>query len=176
MNLKQRNTILLLGFVLLIWIAYVFAFSKTIQAIQQYRKLKQQDELFTSASQNLNNLKQQISYYNSQLNKYQISSESSYQNNLLNTINEFSKEHKLKIINFKNPVLFKLNNSAIQETYIFTVESDYISMVNLIYKLEQYHNFGEIVSVNFNKKKNYRTQVKYLQCKIYLQRVLQDLN
>jgi len=176
MNLKQRNSMLLLGFFLLLWVAYFFAFSKTIQAIQQYRKLKHQDELFTSASQNLNNLKQQVTYYNSLLSKYQISSKSSYQNNLLNTLNEYSKAHKLKIINFKDPIRFQLNNSTIQKTYIFTVESNYNSIVNLIYKLEQYHNFGEIVSVNFDKKKNYKTNLEYLQCEIYLQRVLQNLN
>jgi hypothetical protein len=174
MNSKQRNIILLLGFVALIWIAYFFAFSKTIKAIQQYRKLKHQDEFFTSASQNLNNLKQQVIYYNSLLSKYQISSESSYQNNLLNTLNEYSKAHKLKIINFKDPIRFQLNHSAIQETYIFTVESDYNSIVNLIYNLEQRHKFGKIISARFEKEKNYKTQKRYLLCTVFLQKVSQE--
>ncbi len=175
MNLKQKNIILSLGFFALIWIAYFFSFSETIQAFRHYKKLKQQDMTYTLASQNLNNLKQQITYYNSLLNKYQISSNGSYQNNLLNTINEYSKMHDLKITNFRDPFRIQLKNSVIQETQVFTIESDFKSIVNLIYMLEQYYNFGRVISVNFEKKK-YRQNHEYLQCEIYLQRMLQDLN
>ena len=175
MSLKQRNILFVFGFLFLIWIAYTFSFSKTIEASQSYTKLKHQDELFTSASQNLNSLHQQVEYYNFVLNNYQISAKNSFQNNLLNSLNEYSKTHKLKIINFKNPHQFHLNDNSIQETYIFTVESDFKSIVNLIYMLEQYHKFGEIVSANFEKKKDFKTNLEYLQCEIYLQRVLQSL-
>jgi CHASE3 domain sensor protein len=85
MNFKQKNSILFFGFILLVWVAYQFSFSKTIKARQSYNELKQQNELFLSASQNIHNLKQQDTYYNSLLDKYQISTESSFQNNLLNT-------------------------------------------------------------------------------------------
>lgn len=175
MSLNQKNIVFILGLIFLIWVAYLFSFSKTIEAFHTYNKLKYQDDLFTSASQNHNNLQQQVKYYNSLLKKYQISAENSFQNNLLNTINDYAKSHPLKIINFKNPNRFLPTNHTIQETYVFTVESDFNSIVNLIYTLEQNHKFGEIVSVNFEKKKDYKTNLEYLQCEIYLQRVLQDL-
>ncbi|MGV8946811.1 MAG: hypothetical protein ACOH1N_10320 [Lutibacter sp.] len=174
MNLKQKNIILLIGFLLLVWISYVFSFSKTIDASQRFNELNRQDELYTSASQNIDHLKQQDSYYNSLLKKHQIFSESSFQNNLLNTLNQYSSEKKLKIINFKDPHHFQLNNNAIQETYIFTIESDYNTIINLIYSLEQHHKFGKIISANFEKKKDYKTNKEYLQCQIYLQKVSQE--
>lgn len=174
MKLKQKNTILLIGFLLLVWVAYVFSFSKTIEAKQRYNELKQEDELFTSASQNIHILKQQDTYYNSILSKYQISTESSFQSNLLNTLNIYSQENMLKIISFKDPHRFQLSNNALQETHIFTVESDYKSIVKLIYSLEQHHKFGKIISVNFEKKKNYKTSKEYLQCEIFLQRIYKD--
>ena len=174
MKLNQKNSILLVGFLLLVWGAYIFSFSKTIEAKQRYNELKQEDELFTSASQNIHSLKQQDVYYNSILSKHQISTESSFQSNLLNSLNVYSQENKLKIIGFKDSHLFQLSNNAIQKTYIFTVESDYNSIIKLIYNLEQEHKFGKIISVDFEKKKNYKTFNKFLQCTIFLQKVSQE--
>ena len=174
MNLKQKNSVLLLGFLLLVWIAYLFSFSKTIDVNKRHTVLKQQDDLFVSASQNLNNLKQQDIYYNSLLKKYQISTESLFQNSLLNTLNLYSSKNKLKIIEFKDPHRFKLSNNAIQETYTFTVESDFNSIVKLIYSLEQHYKFGKIITVNFEKKKNYKTLRNYLHCTIFLQKISQE--
>lgn len=174
MNLKQKNSVFLLGFLLLVWVAYLFSFSKTIDAKKRLTVLKKQDDLFVSASQNLNNLQQQDIYYNSLLKKYQISTESSFQNNLLNTLNSYSTKNKLKIIKFKDPHHFKLNNNAIQETYMFTVESDFNSIVKLIYDLEQHYKFGKIMGVHFEKKKNYQTFKNYLHCTIFLQKISQE--
>lgn len=174
MNLKQKNGLLLFGFLLLVWIAYVFSFSKTIEAMQNYNILKHENELFASASQNINNLKQEVNYYNAKLSEYQISSESSFQNNLLNTLNDFSQKNQLKIINFKDPHRFQIDNNALQETYTFTVESDFNSIVSLIYSLEQHHKFGKIISVGFEKERNYKTQKDYLLCTVFLQKVSQE--
>jgi len=165
---------LLFGFFLLVWTAYEFSFSKTIEAHQRYKELKHQDELFSLASQNMHSLKQQDVYYDSLLKKYQISSESSFQNNLLNKLNAYSLENKLKIINFKDTHRYQLRNNASQETYVFTVEGNFNAIVKLIYSLEQDHKFGKIVSVDFEKKKNYKTYKNYLQCTIFLQRISQE--
>ncbi|MFA5297470.1 MAG: hypothetical protein WC389_04605 [Lutibacter sp.] len=174
MNLKQKNTILLASFLLLVWIAYVFSFSKTIEAMQNFYILKQENELFMSASQNIDNLKQQVNYYHAKLNEYQISSKSSFQNNLLNTLNDSYQKNHLKIISFKDPHHFQIDNNAVQETYTFTVESDYSSVINLIYSLEKNHKYGKIISANFEKKKDYKTNKEYLQCQIYLQKISQE--
>jgi hypothetical protein len=173
MNLKKKYTLLSFGFILLIWIAYQFAFSKTLNLNSTFNSLKQQDELFNSISENINLLKQQEIYYNSILNKYQISSESSFQNNLLKIINEIAEMNKMKVISFKDPHIFNLNNVK-QETYSFTIEGDFNSIIKLMYSLEQHHKFGKIISVSFEKKKNYKNFTESLQCTIFLQRVLQE--
>ena len=82
----------------------------------------------------------------------------------------YSQENKLKIISFKDAHFFQLSNNAIQETYIFTVESNYNSIVKFIYELEQHHKFGKIISVDFEKKKNYNSDAnfhEYAQLTIY---------
>lgn len=173
MKLQQKHSILIVGFLLLVGVAYQFAFSKTLEIKQTYDNLKTQDELFSSISQNIHILKQEEIYYNSLLEKYQISAESSFQNNLLTLLNEFSETNKMKVINFVDPHIFKYNNVK-QETYVFTLEGDFNSIVNSIFNLEQHHKFGNIISVQFIKKKNYKNYKEFLQCTIFLQRVLQE--
>jgi len=54
------------------------------------------------------------------------------------------------------------------KTYEFVLEGDYNSINQLIYKLEQQTKFGEVISLHFEKKKNFRTGKHYLQARILL--------
>lgn len=174
MKQKNKNISYIIGFLLLILIAYQFSFSKTIKAKHTYLELVESNELFSSIMQNKNLLQQQVSYYDSLLIKYQISSESSFQNNLLNTLADYAQQNQLKIINFQDPHRFLINENAIQETYRFTFESNFNSIIKLIYSLEQDHKFGKIISVEFDKKKNYKSNKEYLHCTLYLQKITQE--
>lgn len=171
---KQKKIFFLTGFLILVWLAYEFSFSKTIEIHKEYSKLKLQDDLFLMAAENMNNLKQQEKHITSLLRKYQISSESSFQNNLLSKINRHCLKSQTKIIRFNDVHRFQLRNNAIQETYQFTIESDFISILNFVYSLEVENQFGKIISLQFKKKKNYRTKNENLFCTVFLQRVIQE--
>jgi len=172
MNLKQRNITLVIGIVLLFWIAYLFSFAKTFELKKYYTSLKNKQQLFTNVSQKIHQLKQQNVYYDSILKSKKIVSESSFQNNLLQTIASFADSTHTKIVTFNTPHLFK-TNTTIVNTFSFTLCGNFSKITQLIYLLEQQQRLGKIISIHYNKKKNYRRNFSYLECTILLQQVEQ---
>lgn len=170
MSLKQKNIILLVGFIVLLWITYQFSISKTLEARSTYNTLSRQKEAISNIPQQVNYLKQQNTHYDSLLEKNKISAESSFQNNLLQTINSFATNNNLKIVSFNEPHQF-IKDDAILKTYSFTIKGSYANTLKLIYKLEQHGNYGKLISINFEKKKNYKRNRIFLECTILLQKI-----
>ena len=173
MSLQQKNSALLVGFILLLWLGYQFSFSKTFQLKGQHKTLLKEQALFTNVSQKLTALKQQDVYYDSILKSKRISSESSFQNSLLQTITAFADTTNIKIVAFNNPHIFKADNT-IFNTFSFTLKGSFSKITQLIYQLEQNYKLGKIISVNFEKKKNYRRNNYFLECTVLLQHVQQQ--
>ncbi len=167
MDIKQKNIILIVVFLLVICMCYFFAISKTLEQKKQYHTLKKEQFLFQNTPRELSILKQKEVYYDSLLTKYQLN-DSSIQNNLLKTINSFANANNLKVISFLEPHSI-IKNNLIIKTYEFVVEGNYNSINLLIYQLEQQNHFGEIINLHFERKKNFKTGKSYLQAKILLQ-------
>lgn len=161
MTYKAKNIILLIGFLLITYISYKLTISKTLALKKEYKELKQQEILFKNVPKQLSVLKQKEKYYDSLLTKYQING-SSIQNSLLKTINLIAEKNNLKVVSFLEPHLFETEN-LIHKTYLFTLEGEYNSILQLTYKLEQDTKFGEIINLHFEKKKNFRKNKHYLQ-------------
>ncbi|WP_117885593.1 hypothetical protein [Aureibaculum luteum] len=170
MNLKKKNILLLIGFLLMLWVAYQFSFSKTLTLKKQYQTLKIEQELLSNVSGKLLSLKQVNIYYDSILKSKKISTENSFQNNLLQRISVFSDSTNISIVNFNTPHIFEVDN-AIINTYSFTLKGDFSSITRLVFELEQEYKLGKIISVHFEKKKNYRRNSNYLEGTILLQKV-----
>lgn len=170
MSLKNRNIALFIGMLLLLWVSYNLSFSKTISLRKQYHTLLNEKEYYDNVSQKFLNLKQQRHYYDSILRSKQITDIHSFQNNLLQIITSYSEAKGLKIIHFSNPHEFKTDNANIR-TYTFTLKGTFKSINQLIYELEQHHKFGKIISVQFEKKKNFITNTQQLECVILLQQI-----
>ena len=175
MNQKVKNTLLISSFIIVCLFAYNFSFLKTKEKFQELKNLEHQESLNNTYLKKINYLKQQDIYYSKQLEELQISIESSFQNNLLTVISNFNQNEPIKIINFESPYRFKLNN-GLQETYVFTIESNFKTILNLLYKFEQQYRVAKIISVNFIKTKDYKKNKTFLQCEIYLQRVILENN
>lgn len=175
MSLKQKNIVLLIGFVLLLWLTYQFSITKTFEAKNEYNTLLNQKELLSNVPQKISYLKQQNKHLDSLLETNKITVESSFQNNLLQFINNYAIDNQLKLVAFNEPHQF-VENDAILKTYSFTVKGSFNMILQLIHTLENYGNYGKLVSVNFDKKKNYKTNSVYLECSIYLQRIEETEN
>ncbi len=170
MSLKQKNIILLVGFVILLWLTYQFSIANTFEAKRKYNTLLNQKVLLSNIPEQINYLKQQNEYFDTILEKNKITVGSSFQNNLLQFINTYATDNQLKIVAFNEPHQF-IKNDAILKTYSFTLKGSFTNILQLIYKLEQQGNYGKLISINFNKKKNYKTNNIFLECEIFLQKI-----
>lgn len=164
MTNKNKNIVLVLGFILALVLCYLLTISKTFQQKKQYNTLKKQELLFKNAPKKLSLLKQKEVYYDSLLTKYQLNG-SSIQNNLLKTINTFANGNDLKVISFLEPHTITKNDLTIK-TYLFVLEGEYNNINQLIHQLEQQTKFGEVVNLHFEKKKNFRTGKYYLEARV----------
>ncbi|WP_347922498.1 hypothetical protein [Pontimicrobium sp. SW4] len=137
---------------------------------KELESLKIQNELTKTAPKQLSLLSQKKRHYDSILNKHKLNGKS-IQNNLLQTINSYSKSHKLKIIEFLEPHIYN-NNNHTEKTYQFQLEGNYNDIINLIHKIEQNTKYGEIINLHFEKKKNYKTGKYSLQASILLKSLI----
>lgn len=166
MTSKQSNIALITGFILLLIVCYQFAISNTTEEKQKLDALKIESKIFENSPKRLSILKKKKVYYDSLLAKYQLD-DSSIQNNLLKTINTFAEANDIKVVSFLEPHITTKNDLTVN-TYEFVLEGEYNPINKLIYKLEQETKFGEIISLHFEKKKNFRTGRFFLQAKVLL--------
>ena len=166
MTKKQKNILLIIGFLVSLYICHQLAISKTLEQKRQYNGLTKEVLLSKNAPKQLLLLKQKEVYYDSLLTKYQLDG-SSIQNNLLKVINAYAEINNVKVISFIEPHI-TTKNDLIVKTYDFTLEGSYNDINQLIYQLEQKTKFGEIINLNFEKKKNFRTGRYYLQTRVLL--------
>lgn len=166
MKQRNKNTVLVIGFVMIVIIAYKYAISNTIQLHNDYKSLKKDADIYNNLPLQLASLKQKEKYYDSLLIKYQLNG-NSVQNSMLSTINSYTENHNLKIVSFLEPHQIKEQDMVIN-TYKFKIEGGYNGIISLLHQLEQKTKFGEIINLHFEKKKNYRSETYYLQASILL--------
>jgi len=166
MTIKTKNILLVAGFIISLFFCYQLAIYKTIMLKTEHNALKKEEQLFKNTPKQLSLLLQKQKYYDSLLNKYQIKG-SSIQNNLLKTINSIADSSHLKVVRFLEPHVIK-NNEIMTKTYQVTIEGNYNNIIKLIHHLEQQTKFGEIINLDFEKNKNFRTGKYYLEAHVLL--------
>ncbi len=170
MTQKNKNRMLIGGLLVLFLVAYQFSFSKTIIVRRSVKKLEQQTAIFKSTPVQLAKLKQREKQLDVILAANNVKG-NSLQNNILKTLNELSIEDKFKIIKFEEPHVYQTPATQKTTTYDITLEGDFEALLKVIYALEQKYSFGNVVQMQFEKKKNFRTNREYLQCRLLLQRL-----
>ncbi len=171
MEQRTKNIILVVGLLLVLFIAYQYSFAKTFAISDQVSKLEQEKERYLAAPMQLAALTKKEKQLDEILTRNNVEG-SSLQRNLLKTLNELSTTSKIKVIAFEEPHVY--TNETTQEsttTYDFVLQGDYKSLIDVLYALEQKYSFGNLARVRFEKKKNYRTRATYLQCSVLLQRL-----
>lgn len=170
MRLNKKNKLLLLGFILVLYIAYSFAFSNTYRYYKEYNIKK--DLLVTSniAVTYLPQLQLKEKSLDSLLSKNKLSNNDSFQNELLKNLSLLANKNGLKIIDFKEPISFIENNQTIVN-YPFTLQGPYNGSLKLLNSIESRRRFGIIKHLSFVKKKNYKTNAAELFTEIIIQKI-----
>lgn len=172
MNNKQKNIGLLVGFLVSIFISYHFAIKQTVEVKKRNVALLKEKKLVDNAATKIQYLHQKNNDLATFLISNNVSIESSFQQMLLERITEFSKERDIDVIAFNQPHKIENNQTTI-ETYSFKLKGDFVSLLKLINYLE-HQQLGELISINFEKKKNYKTNRNYLTATVFLQKRKND--
>jgi hypothetical protein len=160
---------LLAGVVITLLVSYRFALRNTLEQRHQYLQLSSQAVSVEDMPSRLALLKRKEWYYDSVLTQMDLG-DTSLQNNLLRVMNEESSKNDLKIIDFNQPHIYKTETNSLY-TYSFGLNGGYANILKTIHMLEQNGKFGEVVHIDFEKKKNYRSNKSYLEAKVLLQQV-----
>ncbi|TVZ52268.1 type 4a pilus biogenesis protein PilO [Dokdonia sp. Hel_I_53] len=167
MKIKNKNYLLLFGFILMILIGYFAAFKDTLAVYSNYKMLIEQEKLAANFPQKKYALETKSNYYDSLLHHYRIT-DTSLQNNLLNVLEDFAKKEKLQILSFEKPHISSINDYTVQ-SYQFSVTGEYHAILKLAYHLEQRHKFGMIASLNLEKVRIKYSKENHLVGNILLQ-------
>ena len=135
MNSKTKNIVLLSAIFLVLLLCYQFAISNTLQLKNEYKVLQAERVLLENAPEKLGVLAKKQIYFDSILSKMNLGN-TSIENNLLRVINTEVEKNKLKLLDFNDPHTFEINNSQLN-TFDFTLEGNFTSLLHTIYTLEQ---------------------------------------
>lgn len=172
MSSQQKNSILILGFFLALVLVYVFAIQKTLQYKEQSVILQKEKKLLDNASENIRYLQQKNAHLDTVLQANNLSINSSFQQALLQKIGDFiQKEKTLQLVHFKEPHLYT-NEAATQKVYAFTIRGNFSNLLQFLHYLEQ-ERLGALISVNFERKKNYTTGKLRLELTVFLRKMIE---
>jgi hypothetical protein len=164
MSSKKKYQLLWLGISLFCLIAWWLAFSKTWSAYQQSKQI--QNQLVEAGS-----AWQEIEYYEQQLNQIEEQNNRPFTPSLLfNEVTNFCQEKQLSILQMPASTIYKEQGIEILHNPI-KVKGDFVPIVELLYELEQQQQLGNIVSVEFETKRNVQNRQKELSATFYLQNI-----
>tara|TARA_R110002012_G_scaffold294098_1_gene490041 strand:+ start:26924 stop:27436 length:513 start_codon:yes stop_codon:yes gene_type:complete len=167
--MKSRNNLIFLvaGILIAGILCFKLAISNTIELTKEHKKLSKEVSFFNNISDQITLLNIKKKYHDSILSEMNLEN-TSLENNLLRTLNSEAKKNNLEVIDFNNPHIFMDKTGEI-DTHIFTLQGNFKDMLSTIYILELKGKFGEVVHINFLKKKNYKSNKEYLIATIFIQ-------
>ncbi|MEP2239658.1 MAG: hypothetical protein ABJI22_14920 [Maribacter sp.] len=166
---NKKNKILLLGIAALLLASYHLAIKKTLQTRAELKILENESKIYHDIPNKLNLLSQKNTYFDSILKKMDFN-DTSIQNNLIRTINQESTKNKVKVMDFNQPHIFP-NSASTEYTYNFNLEGDFTDIIKVLYGLELKGNFGDVIHLKFEKRKDYKTSKNHLNVNVLLQQL-----
>jgi len=170
MKQSNKNKLLILGFFLAILIAYQLAFSKTFEIKSELATLEKQSISFENMARLSATINEREKFVDSILKKNNIKN-TSIQNNLLELLNKQSLEKGFTISKFVEPHIVSKENIT-TTSFQFTLKGNFKNLLEVIYQLEQNYNYGKIVHINFEKKRDYRKRKDELFCFVLLESLI----
>lgn len=151
----------------LLYLVYKLAISKTVKVYEDFNYLKRQVILSKDIDTKLDDLSKQLNAVEA-IFKGSITSGNNSQEKILETVTNYCKQKPLLLKEFPKSLIRESNGYLVELNY-FTVEGDYINLLNLVYTMEQKIKVGKVASVKFNVKENQKTKKDELTAIIYIQ-------
>lgn len=169
MSNSRKLNLLYLGIGLLALLSYQLAVRNTLELASMSQDLESELLIGSVSPRQQAQLKQQIAGYSKYLADLNLSN-TSFQNNLLRHLNISSKEFGSTVTEFNQTHEFSVDQNTFL-TYSFSLRGSYTEILKTIHALENQRSFGEIVHIDYEKKKDYRNRTTYLEAKVMVQQI-----
>lgn len=171
---KRRTVLLMLGFVVLLFIAYHVAIKETLTLSKNYKEMLRKVTSLENAPTRIATLEGQLEEIQSVVGQT-YDSGVDIQEDLLETIAGYCQIYGLEIREVPR-VHVKEDLNYILETSNFRVQGRFIPLLKLLGMLESQNGYGRLLSAEFIKEKDLRTKKNSLILSVYIQNVKQKNN
>lgn len=172
-NLSRENIIILSVLFLLFYSSYLFGVKKTFTTYNEFKKEQLRSNELKNASLNLSLWERKNSIYDSILRDNEFSSNDSFNSNLFKKINKLSAHNTIEILDYSSPILATENQSKVF-TFPITFKGRFKNILKTLHQIEMLR-IGKIQSIQFQKRKNHKTNKYFLVCKFYYQVIKKDI-
>jgi hypothetical protein len=162
---KKKNRILLICAVLMLICIYKLAVSETISCYSECGQLEEQVRQLENIPGQIQELQKKI-----RTTEIQAIEGPGKQKELLEVVSSYCEKNELVLREFPRTEKETKENLEV-ETSRFTVQGEFLSLLRLVYELEQKDRIGRIASVNYHLEKDQKTKVISLCADVYVQRI-----
>lgn len=167
----QRKFYLLIAFsALFAVLSYQWVFAKTIDLYSQNKSLNTRVEEADNAPKKFAVLHNKLTAINHVIDIRKTDTLQNVHDFLLSTLSRYCSENNTILKSFPETSVYRQGDFEI-ETNGFTVQGGFISLLKLVYLLEQKERTGKISSVVFQAVKDNELQRNILTATVYLQTV-----
>lgn len=157
------------GAVLFVLIAYNLSIKQTFSLKDDCELAEQKIALAQNASEKIQVYQTKLQILDQRIGT-NISTGIDFQDLLLEEVSAYCKENKLVFRDMQLTHQFEKGKYQI-ETNFFSVEGGFIALLKLVYNLETNYNTGQIASVHFESKKDFKTKRRRLFVHVYYQNI-----
>ncbi|MDJ1501251.1 hypothetical protein [Xanthocytophaga agilis] len=165
---QKRYRLLWFVVVIFLWIAYTIAISPTIEAYQHYQDLARKAAQGSSAPDQLARLHQEMQ----RANAYMVSegADSNRTDPLLAGLTPLCRKYGVRI-DALLPAKEEQKNNHIIVTRSVRLQGDYLSLVQIVHRLEYELETGRLASVQFSVQEDIFHQKRTLYAECFLQQM-----
>jgi hypothetical protein len=166
---KERNRLLLVGFVLLLLLGWFLAFSKTYHLWKEHKTLSKMMTQNSRGPERISMLRHTLDSLNLSLqgrSKVGVSSQDAQ----LDYITTYVQAHGMKVSFIPGQSNRKQKGYDI-DTRIFQIDGNFKSALQLIYELEQHQQMSRVVSAKYTRVVDRQTKAVSLISTIYLENI-----
>ncbi len=162
---KNRFYLACFLFLIMLLLAWRFAFQKSLSLYHENQKLNQEIQQASQLTEDIPEMKGYLKTENSFFKKENNVSQSE----LLDSISLFAQNHNLIITNFRSAIPGQINNIKVEYDPI-EVQGSYDNILRLTYYIEEQAQLRTVNHLKFFIHENKRTQEKDLRAQLYLLR------
>lgn len=169
MKLNNKNKLLIVGFLIVLYICYSFAISNTINYYKEYKNKQEEITAYSNMPKLAGQLMQKEKQLDQVLVNYDVDVSESFQNDLLKQLTSYSETYRLKIVDFQEPHIITQKGFIIT-SYIFSLEGSFNGCLSLLNKIENTPSIGNIKHLNFVKTRNFKTNTDQLRVEVIVEK------